>query len=240
MNFKHLKRDASIIHSGWVSQPNGTIVTRVPCKVIFPKHYLDGPLGGIDERYNVIGIFAIVMGDTYGVSKVISKIPFTPDETNRVIIDGDHYIELSWGAGSIICPNSNLVVNDKLAYEVYNEIVQKGKTPAYFNTVDLCTLFDSALKYANANLRTDHSILEIYTASRVRLASDRASYAREHYRKQSDITELDVDVIKLASVAFGATNTTARILGSYTGEGLNSALVNQATQKEEIEELLRS
>lgn len=239
MDISNLKRAPDVIHRNWVNQKGGQIVTKVPCKVLFPKHYLDSQLGSVDERFNTIAIFAVVMGDSYGVSSALAVMPFTPDETNVVTIDGTPYAELSWEAGSVVCPNRNLVVNDKMAYAVYDEIVAKGKTPWYLTPVDLGTLFDSSVKHAGANLHSAPAILQIFTASRVRIPGDRSRYAREVYKTQDDLINMPTDVIPLRSVSYGATNTTARLTGAYLSEGINSSLLNPAKQTEEIEELLR-
>ena len=46
-------------------------------------------------------------------------------------------------------------------------------------------------------------------------------------------------LIPFRSVTYGATNTTAKLMGAYFDEGLTSALVNPSQRTEKIEELLR-
>jgi len=45
--------------------------------------------------------------------------------------------------------------------------------------------------------------------------------------------------IALRNISLGATNTQARLMGSYWADGLTSALTNPSTRVERIEQLLR-
>ena len=94
--------------------------------------------------------------------------------------------------------------------------------------------------FATVNLGTSPFMLSIFNASMTRNPDNRNQLARELYTKQSDFLELPVDRVPLRSVAYGADNTTSRLLGSYLNQGMLSSLVNPSEQTENIEQLLTS
>lgn len=224
----------------YVDKETNVWVAKEEIKILFPKSYLNGKLGSLDERVNVIGYYAVVVGGNYSVSKVAAITPFTPDNVSVVKFDESDYYQLTWQPGSIICPNCRLVREDKYCYELFNEIVAKGKTPWYLNRTDLAFLFDSFKKFAGANLGADHAILEIFQASRIRNPKDRTQQLREVYKTQDEFVTIPGDIIPQRSIAYGANNTTAKLMGSYLREGISSALVNPAQASERVEELLRA
>lgn len=240
MDVTALKRDPDFIKKHWIAQADGSIITTVPCKVYVPKHYVEGPLGTIDENFNVVAIYGVVIGDKYSVSIASAIMPLSPDGTNIVTIDEGSYLELTWEAGSVICPNTDLFKNDQLVYEIYSEIIAKGKTPWYLKYTDLPNVLYSAKKYAGVNLGAARSILEVFSATRARQSGDRSLYYRNMLKKQADVEAIEPDIIPLRSVAFGATNTTSRTVGAYLDPGISSSLVNRTKQNENIEDLLRS
>lgn len=242
MDISKLVRDASKITPA-LSFPRDAdiIVATKPLKIHVPKRYSEGSMGSMEERVTVMGLFAYIVDDAfYAVSNTLASMSFTPDTISIVNIDDSEYLELSWDAGSVVCPNTNLVQNKSLAYELYNEIESKGKTPWYVGYRDLCGLFDTSKKHANVNLGVNHAILEIFPTSRARNPQKRTQYIRELFKTQDDFDNLPRDYIPQKSVAYGATNTTARLLGSYLKEGMTSALVNPSETTESIEELLRA
>lgn len=215
------------------------MITTVPCKVMFPKSYLTGSLGSVDEHFNVIGIFAIIMGDKYGFSNAASIMPLSPDTTNVVTIDEVQYMELGWEAGSVICPNVNLIKADHVVSQIFDEFIAKGRDPWYTTYTDHVKILWSTAKYAGVNLKAPKSILSVFASSRARVEGDLSSYFRETLKTQADLAKAKPLMIALRNIAYGATNTTARISGAYLDSGINSALINPAKESEAFEESLR-
>lgn len=240
MDYSKLIRDDSIAPLCLSEQDTGELVAIKPIRIVFPSTYLDGKLGFMEEDIKVIGFFALILGDRYKTFKTMALIPLTPDTTTERMVDGVKYTELGFEVGSVVCPNINVLQDQDLAFQAYDEIVAKGKNPWYFNYVDNSQLFRNAKTDAGANLNASPAILSIFAASRARVKGDRVRYYRETLEKQSDLETTEPDMIPARSVAFGATNTTARLAGSYfSTEGIVSSLVNQSKESESFEELLR-
>ena len=241
MDFTKLKRDEQYIDSNLFEQKTGELVTKKPLRIMFPSHYLDGKLGYIEEDIHVVGIFALIMEDKYSVSKTFGLIGLTPDDLREITIEDVKYTELSFLPGSVVAPSLNMLQDPDIIYQVYDEIVAKGKNPWYLSYFDNSRLFDHTKEDTGAALGISPSLLSIYAAARARQEKDRTKYYRELLKSQSDVEKINPVIIPARSVAFGATNTTARLAGSYLkNEGIVASLVYPSKESESVEELLRS
>lgn len=238
MDVEKFIRDAKRVKGTLKETPNG-VVTTTGCKIYIPKHYASGKLGSVLENINCIGFFAMVIEDTYyAVNKTCANMTFSPASVNSVTVDESPYIEMVFEPGSLAIMGRELVVNKPQLFQIYDDIVAKGRTPWYMNYSDLGAIFDTALKHSGVNLRAPRSILEMMAASRARDPRDRSKYYRHMLTTQADIEKIKPDIIPLRSVAYGATSTTARLLGAHLNEGINSSLVNPSERLERVEELL--
>lgn len=239
INFDDLTRKAEVIHSALYVDESGTLYTKKDLYVVIPDKFLDGKLGSIDDTFNAVGFGMWCIGNNYAVDSTIAVMRYTPASTSILNIDDVKYRVMFFPSGSIVTDNVNLLKDDGLAFQVYDEFVAKGKNPFYMDYVDNVKIFQSAKQYAGADLRASPSILSTFAASRGRQVNDRTKYFRELLKVQDDLRKLPVDMIEGRSVLFGATNTTARLVGSYHSDAVVSALTNPSTELESVEELLR-
>lgn len=238
LKINHLTRDAKRIQNT-LKEMGNNLVTTTGCKIYFPKHYVNGKLGSIESNIHVLGIYAIVINDShYAVSAICAKQILTPDTINNVTIDESPYLELIFEPNSVVILGLDTIKVSPFVFNIYDELIAKGKTPWYLDYADLGSLFDSALVHAGANLQSPRAILEMLSASRARLSTDRSKYYRNSLKTQAEYDSTTPDMIPLRSVAYGATNTTAKLLGSYLSEGISSALVNPSDHVEKVESLL--
>jgi hypothetical protein len=103
-------------------------------------------------------------------------------------------------------------------------------------------LFETALYHGGANLNADSALLELIVTHMARNPKDISMLYRlmlNKYSAEKVVNPEEPNFIPLKSVAFGTTNTTAKIVGNMLGEGITSALVTPSTQSEELETLLR-
>lgn len=242
MDIKSLKHDTPrVLKALHVDKKNHLIIAKEEVRIQFPKHYLTGKLGFLDSRYNVAGIITYIVGNSYSVNLTHAIIPFTPDSVNVLKIDSGEYMELVFNKGSIICPNTKLAQKKTLVFEIYDEIIAKGKQPWYVGHTERGMLLDTIQKFAGVDLGAGKALLAIFTSSCMRSPTDRSIPAREFFKTQADYDNPDlIDVIPLRSVAYGADNTTSRILGSYAKVGLASSLVNPSESTADIENILRT
>lgn len=232
------KRIKDAIH---VDKANSQWIAKESIRIIFPKRYINDKLGSLDSKFNVLAVFAVMLDDgTYDVCNVCSVMPLTSESSTIIKINGVDYYELSWSKGMVICPNTNLVLVATLAFEIYDEFIAKTRIPPYMDNIDHSTIFDTLTDFTGVKLGANAAVLKIYNATTTRSVKDRTRAAREDYKVQADFWGMDVDRIPLRSVAYGADNTTARLLGSYLSEGVNSALVNHTETSESTEQILLS
>lgn len=240
MNISGLKRNPKAIHSILVHRNDGTVKVTAPCSVHIPKRYTTRELATVGNEVSIVGMFGIVTGNNYGVCRINAMVNIKPTSINTIIIDDTEYLEFQFEAGDTLLTNVNLVKRDTLVYRIYDEIVAKGNTPWYMSYQDLGQLFDTASSFGGANLGANHAILEMITASRARNPNDRTKYYRHTLNKATQLDTTPPVMIALKSVQDGATNTTAKLIGAYMDEGINSALVDPSERSEKIEELLRT
>jgi hypothetical protein len=130
-------------------------------------------------------------------------------------------------------------MDNRLLYNVYNEFIAKGSIPWFFNYRDLGGLFEHSGKYSGTVLGANHIIHEMVAATISRDPDKLNNQYRHRLNSLSDLEGTKPTVIKLNSVAYNATNTTAKLIGAYYEEGVVSALINPSTTAEPIESILR-
>lgn len=189
----------------------------------------------VGVRTTFPGVYALIIGDDYAVSTTLTTISTDPDTIETVTIENMEYYAFHYQAGGRFMTDTACVKVDSLPYRIFDAVIDKGKVPWYLDYLGLSELFDSAKKYCGVNLDTiDHAIFEMVAAVISRQASDRSKF----YRHGKD--EGRPAFIPMRSVQYGASNTTAKLIGAYWSEGLMSSLVHPSERKELIEDLLRA
>lgn len=240
MKDKLIRDSAKVLAAIHVPEEADISIAKEKVIIHFPKHYMNGKLGHIDDYFNPVAFFAIIVGDYYAVSKYIAWKPLSPDSVSVITIDGMKYYELTWEPGSTICPNTNLVMDNQLVYTVDNEIHGKGKTPWYLNRHDLAKLLDSSVAAAGVNLGANHAILELSEAIRARKQGDLFVYARTLFKTQKELDNTPVEYIPMNAVAFAVNNTMSRTLGANFRESLVASMVDPSTTSDTLDTVLRA
>ena len=174
----------------------------------------------------------------YGVSTVNAMIRITPTSINTIKVDGDTYYEFLFEPGAVMIPNLNLLCNDVLTYYVFDEFFAKGKVPWYIGYDDIGSIFDTSNKHAGINFGQSREIIEMVASIIARSPKNRYEMYRHFLEKPEQLLSNPPAYVPLGAIQFTATNTTAKIGGSYTKDGLVSALVNPSERTERIENLL--
>jgi hypothetical protein len=240
MEIDHLVRDGDAVKDT-LKVVDGSLLTMSGCKIYFPKYYVDGKLGNMIDVVQVIGYYAIVLpNNRYAVNKTAAMITLHPDSITTVKFGEHDYLELTFHPGTPMMRELSLVRSSSLLFKIYDEIVAKGKTPWYLSYADLGAIFDSSIVHAGTNLKASRSILEMMAATRARDPRNRADYYRNMLTKQSDLDNIEPDIIPLRNIAYGATNAVSKLLGAYLNEGISSAIVNSTDRLERVEKILLS
>ena len=235
MDVSKLKRNAGKVHKALKRQKNGSVLATTSLDIHIPKRFFEANLATLATEVSYVAIYALVVGDSYGVSNTCAKVVSIPSDTSTVTVDGVEYTVLKFVAGDVVFKTSSVVKIDTLVYYIWNELVDKGKTPWYMDMEDVASLVVTAGSYANAHLSKNHSIIEMIHSVRFRTNSDRTQHYRYHLNAKG--TKEPV-VIGLRNVQLTVETTSARIGGSYAETGLSSALLNPSDKAEGLEKLL--
>lgn len=229
-----LKRDAERVKSSLKIVGQSLVATQ-PTVIHIPARYLDKDLAEISDSFRSLGVFAIEVDGHYCVCNTCANVYMTPSSVRTTMVDGSQYYLLEFDKGDVIVPNINLVKIDTLAYYVFDEFIFKGNIPWFLHYEDIAKLFfpETIRKYCGVNLGTSNVVLEMVAATMARDNNDK----RRYYRQTS--LEKEPFFVGLKSSVYGATNVTARLLGSYFDDNLLSATVNPTEKSENVEALLR-
>lgn len=240
MDPKRLIRDPSKVHAILKPLGDGSIACTKACKIYIPSRFAEHQMAFVGSETQISGIFAIVVDDKYyGVSLINSMLRIDPTDTKRVMVKDVENFEFSFAAGSKVILNRNLVKSDTFIYNIYNEIVATGHIPWFFSYEDLGRLFESSGQFAGMKVGASHVVSEMIAAAISRDSKDKTKYYRQTIKSKQDLLQSPPEFIALRSVIYGATNTTAKLMGAYFDDGLTSALVNPSEKVEPIENLLR-
>lgn len=240
MDPKKLTRDASKVHAALKKLDDGSVVTTRGCKILVPARFAEQQLAMLGNEINICGLFAIVVDDQfYGVSSAMAMMRIEPTITNTIKVEEEDYLEFVFDPGCTVISSTELVKSDTFIYLVYSEIIAKGNIPWFMTYEDMGGLFESAPHHAGVSVGANFAVIEMIIAAISRSEKDRTKYFRHLINSKQDMVNLVPAFIPLRSVTYGASNTTAKLIGAYWEEGLTSALVNPTETVEPIEGLLR-
>jgi len=240
MDPKKLTRDASKVHAALKELDDGSVITTKGCKILVPGRFAEQQLAVLGTETNICGIFAIVVDDQFfGVSSAMAMMRIEPTITNTIKIEDEDYLEFVFDPGCTVISSTELVKSDTFIYLIYSEIIAKGNVPWFMNYEDMGRLFESAPHHAGVSVGANFAVIEMIMAAISRSEKDRTKYFRHQLNSMQDLEKEVPAFIPLRSVTYGASNTTAKLIGAYWEEGLTSALVNPTETVEPIEGLLR-
>lgn len=238
INVKKLKHNPQLIKDSLVIRKE-MLVTKTGCKIYIPKRFLEKKLGSIGSKTEVVGVFGIVVGDSYAMNNVPAMMTLEPDTTVSVTIVDEEYMEFGFEPNSVICPNINLVQRNSVLYNLWDELISKARVPWYINYRNLSRIYENAKKYGGDGLGANIQVMEMIIAVIARNPEKLNEQFRLAVENMLDLETKEPTLIKMTNVSLGATNTTAKLIGGYFDEGINSALLEPSKKKEPIEELLR-
>lgn len=240
MDISKLQRDPAKIHAVLRKLPDGRVVTTKSVKIYIPSRFAERGLAFVGVETNICGIYAMVLEDTfYCISLVNAMVRIEPSSTLKVMVGEEEYYEFGFNPGETVFSTVHLVKKDTLVYQIYDEIISKGRVPWYIGYTDLGRLFDTAPKHAGTSIGSNNEVTELLVSMIARDAKDRHKYYRTTINSPEDLKKNPPAYISMRSVQYAATNTTNKIAGSYFDEGIISALNSPADRVERIESILR-
>src|SRR5690606_25517753 len=133
MDISQLIRNKAIVHDALV-QDGDKLLAKKGMKIYIPVRFSERNLAVIGSETSILGIFAIVVDDKYyAVSNALAMLRIEPTSTNTVTVGDEDYFEFYFEAGSVVVADTQVVVDDTVAYYVYNEFIAKGRAPWYLS-----------------------------------------------------------------------------------------------------------
>lgn len=237
--FNGLKRDAKKV-TPVLSRKGDVTYATGPCKIYIPKRWEDVGLASITDVVKFAGIYAIAYNGYYAIDTVPAIITSSPLSVDTVTVDDVDYYEFTYEKGSEVISNNKLVKNKLLLYSIDAEVIAKGKVPGYLSYEDTAKIFSRSYEFGDLKLGANLPILALVAMTIARSPKDGVTLYRQTVKSKNDMENNPPEYVALRNIGVTASNTTAKLLGSYFDRGLTSALINPSDKEENIEELLRS
>lgn len=239
MDISKLQRNADIVQKALKKSGNSLVATK-RCKIYIPESYIGNFLGAMEDDIRIVGIHAIVVDDKYyAVNNTPAMMTVEPSATSIVEVEMVKYMELTFEPGDLVYANLDLVKLNTLIFRIFDNFIAKGKVPWYFSYDDLGQLMLLAKKHGGANLGVEAAILELFVSTMARDPKKRSDFYRHKVKTKEAVGKTQPDYVPLNAVAHTASNTTAKLLGSYFQDGVTSSLNTPSERNESIEDLLR-
>lgn len=231
MDISKLKRNSQIVHDSFAIV-DGKVIAKQDCSFLVPYNYINHKLAKTGEQIFIAAVFAIVVGDSYGVMNACANIQITPSEINQIKIAGDEYFEFNFVAGSVVT-TTKIVMDSDLLYEMNKYFYTYGRVPWFMSYADVNRVLAMHKEYGGLNISPNNIPFEIVASKICRDPKNKFVYYRHSDLKGNPV------VVPFNSVLFNATNTTAKLLGNYLSDGFTSAILSPSDRTEMVETLLR-
>lgn len=240
MNFSHWVRSPERVHESLFETPDGKVVTTKGCKIYAPARWAEQRLAFIGNETILFGFFALVVDDKYYIcGRACTMFSLLPALTKQVQINDESYFEFTFDPDTTVIKNLNCVMDDTLPYQMYHEFIELGKIPGYLTYSDQANLFESVIQLCGVKLGANEAVLSAISSS---VMKDPEDLSRSYAFKIDSIKEernYTPAIVPFRDVQYGATNVTAKLMGSYSDLAITSALVNPSERNERFEDLLR-
>lgn len=234
LNISGLKRNPEAIKKAFKTIGNTLVVTK-NLRVIYPERYNNIGLSILGSTVRVISIFAILDDNgNYAVSNVPIFIELTPSNVGEISVGNEINKVLYFDEGSVYTENTNLVMDDRFLYDLFNEFYIAGHIPWFMNYNDVINIFAETRKYAGSSLGDNPMTMEILAAVLARSPKDKTIFYRQTDMKNKP------DFVGLMNIYFTFDNTVSKLVGSYYSQGVSSAIINKEQESTKIERILRS
>jgi hypothetical protein len=237
-------RKASAVHAALKEVVVGSdtrIIALKNCVIQIPSRFAQVGLAQIGTKTFIYGIYAIILETgEYAVSNINAMVQISPSRIMSIDIGGVPYYEFYFLAGDTVVVNTTLVRQKMLIYNVFDELIFKGKIPWYLEYDDVGKLFDTASRHGDSPVARNYEVIELIASMVARAPHDRTKYYRESVIDIDYLNTNPAVFVAMNSVFYSVTNTLNKISGNYYSDGVISALVNPSETTEHVETLLRS
>lgn len=226
-----MKRDKDAIEKKLKVVGNKVFTTEKTI-IEFPAWYESKKFVSVEDVTYVYGIFAIIIGDTYSVSRIPTMIPTNPIMINEIDRDGETYIQYIYGKDDCLIENTTVLRHKLLSYTYFEAYFMYARIPWFVEYEDLLRITDNLPEYANSDAGGNFIANELITSFVTRSSANKETFYRQ-------VQKGDYTYIDMMNVYYSALNTLNKIGGNRFNEGIVSALVQKETSPTQLENIVR-
>lgn len=214
---------------------NTMVFTGNHLEVRIPMRYKVHEALDVDEHVKALAIFEMIVNHEYEYGLLLPNIiKMQPSKLSRATIDDVEYQICEFYNGDKFMLTTTVLKESHISLMMYNEFISLGNIPKFIDYNNIALLFDTAESMCDINLKTPHAVFEMIYSHLFRDPDDLYTKYRFTNKTKPPV------FIGANNVAFGPESTTAKLIGAYFNDGVNSALVNASDRKYDIEDLLRT
>ena len=203
-------------------------------EIRIPKRFEIYGLLDITDKVRTLGIMDLIIDGKYEASlNILCPVVICPSEIDEMTIDGVPYLVLYLEHGDIFIDNDQVPQTNKAVYSVYVEFITRGKPLYTFHYRELALIFDRAKELTGSGIGVDRVLFELIVSH---LARDKNDLFKQYrYTDMKDPPQF----IPMRSVIYAPSNTTTRMVGSYSDDGTVAAAQTQTTTDQPFENIFR-
>lgn len=240
MDVSKLTRDPVSVRANLISLPSGEVVAKEDCYIHIPAEYVDKQLAFLDGYdKQILGIFAISVGDKYALWSTPNMYSIQPQEFSRYLVDEAEYISIYIPANSVVFTTLDVVMADYLAYEIYDLYTDTDIAPWFLSYLDRAKLLDDTDHYMGPTFGAKWSVIKLVWAFTARQQQDKTKSWRTLLKTQEDVNRIIPAYVPFKSVIYGPKSTFSKLNGAYFDIGLDVALVTETEKPSDLEKILR-
>jgi len=230
-----LVRKDSVIQNLLSDTTNG-IDTSATLHMLFPSRFLTKGMAIMGSKMEVAGA-TLIMNDKHEFTVITlpNLISFNPSTVESITIDNKDYTMMEFTAPNFI-DSIDVIDSADILVDMIDDFLMKSQAPFYMNTSDIFKLLSKGAKTTSTKITKNIIVPELLTS--LVMKSDNGAARSTLSRADQDNTN-KVSVVGLSTIS-GLENNTAKLVGSYLSEGIDSILADSTTQEEtELEKILK-
>lgn len=237
-----LKRNADAVREKIVVNAAKQLICKEACSIHLPVRFTSRKLGQIGTLTFAYACFPLILDGTgeYGVFNTNALIELNPFKTTEIEIDGTEYYQFSFQPGQVVFKTIEVVRRENVLFNIFDELIFKGKIPWYVEYEDLASLTILAHKYAGSKIGANPEVMELLASIVTRDATDRSKYIRHVAVDYAGVDSKKTAYVPLMSVYWSVNSTVNKLAGAYFSDGVISAIVKPTDRVEKMESILRA
>ena len=199
-----------------------------------PKRFETYGMLEVTETVTALAVLDMIIDEKWQCGlNLPAKIEIAPSVIGEMVYEENAYQVLHLEHGDQFIKHTQVIKDQSIIYALYVEFITRGKTIYTLDYVGLALLFDRVKQMTGSGIGVDRVLFEVIVSH---LARDPDDIFKQY--RYTDMSK-PMHLVRLRSVSYAPTSTTARMLGSYFDDGLNASLVHHEDKEQTFENILR-